>query len=98
MLGYRMIACVCVHTASAQHTTEGYMCLSGPKALWHPNQPNSQLVESETFKEETPQGVLGETEQQRQETLKGKHQRAREKEKGGSRFRELTEGKFFICF
>lgn len=63
-----MAARVCICAASAQHW--GLHVCQALKPSDTPNQPNSQLAESETFKEETPRGILGDMEQIGQLVLK----------------------------
>lgn len=65
-----MAARVCICAASTQHW--GLHVCQALKPSDTPNQPNSQLAGSETFKEETPQGILGDMEQPEQQILKRK--------------------------
>lgn len=80
-----MAARVCICAASAQHW--GLHVCQALKPSDTPNQPNSQLAGSETFKEETPQGILGDMEQPEQHILKKESARGSGVGGGGGRGR-----------
>ena len=87
-----MTASVCVSTEYL-HGTLCYMCLSGPEALWHPNQSNSQLVNQRHLKRKHRRECRERWNSQGKR-FQIKVPEGEGKEKGGSVFRKVADGKF----